>query len=177
MKKTITSLLLLFSITVSAENFKIQMSEDDTFKISAPPRWNMKQLKYEENKTATFSYSPKDNSFVLKVFFQRDQIDEHSVEKMLLRLDKDITRYAGKKEITLEPFDFGTGKGYGFYGILIDEETTNKPDPEPNEFVYMTRGMLRVSADTVVSFFMLTHEKEGSINEELKQYLCDFSKL
>lgn len=177
MKRVIAGLLLLFSMNATAESFRVQLSEDDIFRVAAPARWNMRQLKYEKNKTAVFDYVPEDNSFVLKIFFQRDRIDEHSVEKLLLRLDKDISRYAGDEEITLEPFDFGEGKGYGFYGVLTDEKTASKENPKPNEFVYMTRGRLRLSKDTVLSFFMLTHEKESELNNKLRQYLCDFSKL
>ena len=168
----------IVSWSAFGESHRVQLSDDDTFRVSALSKWNMKKLEYVENKKATFSFVPEDNSFVLKLFFMRDQIDEHSAARMLQRVSKDLKRFEEKafsKNTIIEGFD--DKKVYGLYGVLKDLETAKRTNPKSNDFLYMTRGRIRLSPETVLGFFMLTHEKDGAVNDRLKRYMCDFSKL
>ncbi len=178
MKKTLVTIALIAIGTQAfAESYRIQLSSKDRFKVAAPSKWNLEQKKQEKNKYYEFVAVPKDNSFVLKMFFMKDNGKLSSPEKIKARLVfGGKAMLEGSVESSVNVKEYKLKKRHGFYSQFTDKETVKRTNPEPNDFLYTTRGYIRISDDSVLGFWMLTHKTEGEVYEMLEKYLFSYIK-
>jgi hypothetical protein len=79
-----------------------------------------------------------------------------------------------EKEIIFEPL---TNKGwYGFKTRITDPSLVNvKPIP-PGQFLYIVRGMIRLSKESALGFSLMTNDTESAETAELLKYIYGFAK-
>jgi hypothetical protein len=178
MKKLILTIsIITLSISAFSETYQIQISSNDKFRVSAPSQWTLKQTKYNENQDAEFSIRPKDKSFVLKMFFLKVNEKIDSKGKVKDRLIYDGKEFlSGSVQSEVEVKEMNLKNGFGFYATFTDKETIKKSNPKPTDYPHMTRGYIKLSDDTVLGFFMLTHRTDDKVFKGLAKYLTGYIK-
>ncbi len=178
MKKLLLAIsIITLSIQAFSESYQIQISSKDKFKVSTPSQWTLKQIKYNKNQDAEFTVRPKDKSFVLKMFFLKVNEKLDSKEKVKDQLVYDGKEFlSGSVQTKVEVKEMNLKKGFGFYATFTDKETIKKTNPKPTDYPQMTRGYIKLSDDTVLGFWMLTHKTDDKVFKGLAKYLTGYIK-
>ena len=178
MKKLILTIsIITLSVQAFSETYQIQISSKDKFKVSTPSQWTLKQTKYNQNQDAEFTIRPQDKSFVLKMFFLRVNEKIDSKEKVKDQLKFDGKEFlSGSVQTKVEVKEMNLKKGFGFYATFSDKKTINNPNPKPTDYPHMTRGYIKLSDDTVLGFWMLTHKTDDKVFKGLAKYLTSYIK-
>ncbi len=182
-KLIITIIVTLFSATIchgSACLYELQMSVRDTFCIQQRAKWDIEVEKLLTLRFADVRITPKDNSFSLMLYFKADTPDQaqfdspQKIQNSIVRSSEEYLPYVVEKEITLQKF---TTKGsYGFINILTDKALVNQSTPADGQFKYLSRGMVRLSEDSVLGFSIMTNEITTDKYKELTDYVLAFIK-
>ena len=178
MKRNLLVLALTLTCSASfAGSYKIQLSPNDEFTVKAPSAWNLQKEEYEKDRSAEFSFKPKDNSFTLTLHFLRATQKLNSDEKLkdaIVSMGQSVLPRAVEEEISIKEMDLD--KGFGCYTTFTDKKTAKLLNPKSTDFLYMTRGFIRLSDDCVLGFMMLSHEIDNDLHKEVLDYLAGYIK-
>jgi hypothetical protein len=160
---------------------KIQMSLDDTFVIKGPSSWNFEIEKELTLRFADIKVTPKTGQdFDMMLYFKCDTSDlsqfdtPEKIRRSVEKSSEQYLRWILEKKITLQKVP--NSSTYGFYTILTDAEVANKSKPASGEFKYMTRGMVRLSKDSVLGFSIMSNSTSSETYKELLDYVYSFVK-
>ncbi|MRR06535.1 MAG: hypothetical protein EG828_06250 [Deltaproteobacteria bacterium] len=160
---------------------KIEMSLDDTFVIESPSNWNIEIEKELTLRFADIKVTPKKGEdFNMMLYFKCDTSDLSQFdtpEKIRRCVEKSSEQYLPvivEKKIILQKVP--KRSTYGFYTILTDADVAKKSEPAPGEFKYMTRGMVRLSRDSVLGFSIMSNSTSSKTYKELLDYVYSFVK-
>ena len=165
------------------DRLAFMMSLDDTFEITPRPGWTLEPGRYLTLRFGQVKIRDADGTFSLKLTFFCDTPDlaqADSPEKMKRWL---VDNYAGAYEESLEkqthvplqvqPFA-PTGR-YGFLIRLTDKHFADPPPP-PGEWKMATFGIVRLSADSAMTFELLTNSVGDPAYGSLLDYIGSFAK-
>jgi hypothetical protein len=178
----ISAVILAFGFVVNAgDAHKIQMSLDDTFVIAGPSNWNFEVDKELTLRFADIKVTPKGGEdFNMMLYFKCDTSDLSQFdtpEKIRCSVEKSSVQYLPRileKKILLQKVP--KRSTYGFYTILTDAEVAKKSEPAPGEFRYLTRGMVRLSKDSVLGFSIMSNSTSSKTYKDLLDYVYSFVK-
>lgn len=184
MKKLILAIIIAFLGTTLCQGseclYQIRTSLRDTFCIEQNEKWVIEVEKLLTLRFADVRITPKDSSFSLILYFKADTPDlaqfdtPEKIKKSIIKSSQKYLPYVVEKEIELEKF--ASNNSYGFVNILTDKELVNQNKLKKGEFVYLSRGMVRLSEDSVLGFSLMTNELNTKNYNELTDYILDFIK-
>lgn len=170
-------LFVAFGFQSYAETFDIVISPKDSFRVQTPSQWTLRQAKYNKGQDAEFTVRPKDKSFVLKMYFLRVNEKIDSKDKVKAQLIHDGKEFLGASvQSKVEVKEMNLKNGFGFYATFTDKKTINNPNRKPTDYPHMPRGYLKLSDDTLLGFWMLTHETDDKVFKSLAKYLTGYIK-
>jgi hypothetical protein len=163
----------------AVEGHKIRMSLDDIFIIAVPTSWNFKIEKELTLRFANINITPKrGEDFNMMLYFKCDTPDLSQFdtpEKIRKSVESSSQQYLpgiiGKK-IVLQRVPIK--RTYGFFTVLTDEDVAKKAVPAAGEFKYMTRGMVRLSKDSVLGFSIMSNSTGSKTYKSLLDYVYSF---
>jgi hypothetical protein len=178
----ISAVILGFGCLANAgDAHKIQMSLDDTFVIAGSTSWNFEIEKELTLRFADIKVTPKrGEDFNMMLYFKCDTSDLSlfdTPEKIRCSVEKSSEQYLPwiqEKKIILQKVP--KQSTYGFYTVLTDADVAKKTMPAPGEFKYMTRGMVRLSKDSVLGFSIMSNSTSSKTYEALLDYVYSFVK-
>jgi hypothetical protein len=160
---------------------KIQMSLDDTFVIAGPSNWNFEIEQELTLRFADIKVTPKKGEdFNMMLYFKCDTSDLSQFdtpEKIRRSIEMSTEQYLPgilEKKIILQKVP--KRSTYGFYTILTDADVAKNSEPAPGEFKYMTRGMVRLSKDSVLGFSIMSNSTSSKTYQALLDYVYSFVK-
>lgn len=173
-----TLILIVTMILVSQAfcgSYRIQLSSKDRIKVSAPSDWSLEQTEYTKKQKALFIVRPEDKSFIMKLYFLRDNGTLSTPEKIKKRMLADGEEFLKSSvETKVEINEFDLKDSYGFYATYTDKKTASNPNPKPTDYLYMTRGNIRLSDDSVLAFWVVTHEIDDDVFKQCVEYLTGY---
>jgi hypothetical protein len=124
---------------------------------------------------------PKERqTFDLMLYFHCDTEDLaqfDTPEKMKKAVIDSSAIYLGhivEKQLTIEPI---TNKGwYGFRTKITDASLVGAKAIPDGEFLYIIRGMIRLSKDSALGFSLMTNEPSSAETAEILAYIYGFAK-
>lgn len=160
---------------------EIKTSLRDTFYLNPKADWDVELKKGLMLRAYDYSIKPKSSSsFNLMLFFKADTPDlaqfnsPNKIRNSVLTSSQKYKPYIVEKEIKLvEVKEKGT---YGYYTILTDKELVNQQTIPNGEFIYMTRGMIRLSEDSALGYSIMTNDIDSKLYQELLDYIYGFIK-
>ena len=174
---------LLTSTSFAAEQkkYELKMSLNDTFIVKETEDWDVDVEKVLTLRFANVNITPKnDTSFDMQLFFKCDTPDlakfdsSEKIKKSVVSSSEQYLPYSVETEIEIKELNV---KGwYGWYTVLTDTDLANKKEIPEGEFKYMTRGMVRLSQDSVLGFSFMTNEIDGPGHKKLFDYIKSFVK-
>ena len=178
------SFIFLFNIKMFAyieNDFPIQLSFDDTFIIHPNSEWNINVQKIVTWRFADINIIPKKgDNFNMQLYFKCDTPDlakfdtPEKMKRSILIYSEQYLPYIVKNKITLKSLNV---RGlYGFYTVITDKDLINKKHINKGEFKYITRGMVRLSKDSVLGFSLMTNNITNSKYKNLMNYILHFVK-
>ena len=177
---TIIALLLSFSLC-HAETRKLLMALDDEYTVQDTEKWTVSVQRYMTLRLADVEVLPKQKkSFSLMLYFKCDTKDLaqfDTPEKMKNSVIASSKKYLGgtvEKEIKVEEIK---NKGwYGFKTKLTDASLVGKKPTPEGEFLYIIRGMIRLSEDSALGFSLMTNDPNSEETREIEKYIYAFAK-
>ena len=160
------------------------MSLEDTFEITPRPGWTLEPWSYLPLRFGAVVIRDADETFSLKLTFLCDTPDLakfDSPEKMRRWL---LDNYANvyyedslekQTHVPLRVQSFAPGGRYGSLVRLTDKHFADTPPP-PGEWKVATFGIVRLSADSAMTFELLTNSVDDSAYESLLDYIGSFVK-
>lgn len=175
-------MVALYSSTVLAgKTIEVRTDLEDVFLISETDQWN---VKLERELTLRFAdvrvEDKRGYPFSLMLYFKADTPDlaqfdtPEKVERSVRSSSEKYLSGAVEKEITIQKVP--VSKTYGFYTVLTDADVANKPNPKPREFKFLTRGMVRLSKNSVLGFSLMTGDTDSENYRKLLDYVYRFVK-
>ncbi|WP_419176781.1 hypothetical protein [Desulfosediminicola sp.] len=183
-----THVILLIILLISTPCFSKEMKEynfvmslDDEFIVRETDDLNVDVQKELTLRFADVKITPKqDNSFSMMLYFKCDtkdlaQFDSLSkIKKSVKRSSEKYLPYVFEKEIKL--IDVNWKGQYGSYCILTDSALANAKSIPPNQFKYLTRGMVRLSEDSALGFSLMTNEINTEKYQEMLSHIKSWIK-
>ena len=183
-----TTIILLLFVLISTpclskehKEYKLIMSLGDEYIVE-----ETKDLKIEVQRQLTLRFAdvkvtPKnDNSFNLMLYFKCDTEDLSEfdspikIQNSVIRSSREYLPYVIEEDVELINVNW---KGqYGTYCILTDATLASAQKIPPNQFKYLTRGMVRLSKDSVLGFSLMTNEINSDKYNALLGYIQRFIK-
>lgn len=170
-------------VSAADKEHRYQMSLRDQFLVAPKNSWKVEEEErgYMPLRFANVKITPRQgHDFSLMLYFKCDTpdlADFDSVEKMERSIrvsSKPYLRHSVEKKIDIKKMKIaGT---YGCYVVLTDAETAKKKKPEPGEFKYLTRGLVRLSSDSALGFSLMTNSIDSPEYRELVNYVRSFIK-
>jgi len=184
MRKTLI-ILILFAMTVSANaeitNQTLQMSLQDTFTIKNTAEWNVAIEKMVTLRFADISVKPKYGyDFDMELYFKCDTPDlaqfdsPEKIKDSITESSKRYLPYVVEKEIKIQKMNIDNS--YGYCTVLTDLTLSKQKNIANGEFLYMTRGMVRLSKDSALGFSIMTNEVDTELYSKLFKYILSFVK-
>jgi hypothetical protein len=185
MERIVAIFLVVFvsstCLAADGDQHELRMSLDDTFVVAETNEWKVDVQRVETLRFADVNITPKkDKSFNMQLFFKcdtRDSAQFDSTDKIKMSVMSSSEKYLPyivEKNIELKEMN---AKGwYGWYTILTDAELASNPKIPDEEFKYMTRGMVRLSPDSVLGFILMTNEIDTPKYKKLFDYIESFIK-
>lgn len=181
LRLVVLALTFFSSMAWGGQTIEARTSLDDIFRVTETDYWN---VKLERNLLLRFTDIRVDDKqgypFSLMLYFKADtpdlaQFDSPAKMERSVRLSSEKYLPAiVEKSITLKKVPvFGS---YGFYTVLTDKEVAQKANPQPREFKYLTRGMVRLSKDSALAFSLMTNDIESPDYKKLLDYVYSFVK-
>ena len=185
MKKLLLVIFLILSfVSVRAATYQLKLSPEDVFTVSDNNDWNVAVTRLRVLDVAEVTVTPKDKkSFLLMLYFMRDTEERgqfDTPEKMKMAVMESSQKYVPgsvEKKVTLENIDYkGT---YGFKACFTDAELAKQKDiPAPaGQFMYLIRGMVRLSGDTALGFRLCTNDLNSEETKIVENYILSFVKV
>lgn len=180
-KETENPYAKLVEVTSEGGKHFLHMSVGDTFVVEEMEEWDVDVCKPQNLPYVEVVIEPKiDKSFSMKLFFMRDTPDmanfdtPDKVKKFIMASSMQIFAGGLDKKIVSQKLEL---KGwYGWYIILPDTKLENKVNIPEGDFKYATRGMIRLSSDSVIWFMLLTNELDTPKYKRLFDFACSFIK-
>jgi hypothetical protein len=97
------------------------------------------------------------------------------IAESILESSKQYLPHIVEKEITLQPVP--VKNTFGYFTIMTDAELVQKTQIPPDEYKYLTRGMVRLSKDSVLGFSLMTNDVTTSDYNKLMEYIYHFVKF
>ncbi len=179
----LTALILAVCSTSSwaGKTIEVRTSMNDTFRISETDNW---KVKVERQLTLRFANVRVDDKrgypFSLMLYFKADTPDIaqfDTPEKIARAIEVSSEKYlsiAVEKGITLQKIPVDST--YGYFTVITDARVVNMPQLPPREFIYITRGMLRISKDSALGFSLLTNDIDSDDYRKVLDYVYSFVK-
>lgn len=181
-------LLILLTIIVPtylpADNYKeyrVILSPDDSFIIKDTKEFTVTLKEQLILRFATVVITPrKGDDFSLMLFFKYDDPDLalfDSPQEMQMRLRRAAMAYMPhvvETEVTLQ--EFSCKNRHGYLTILTDRMFVNKKVIPAGNFKYLTKGILRISTDSMLGFSLMTNEIDTRKYNHLLTYVKSFAK-
>lgn len=181
--KTILTIaaLLLGLLFCHAEPRKLSMTLDDVYMVQDTEKWTVSVQRYMPIRLADVAILPKQKkSFSLLLYFKCDTKDlaqYDTPEKMKNSVVASSKKYLEgivEKEIKVEEIQ---NKGwYGFKTKLTDASLVGKKPIPDGEFLYIVRGMIRLSEDSALGFSLMTNDPNSEETREIEKYIYAFAK-
>lgn len=175
--------MFLTSASFAAEEkqHKLRMSLDDTFMVTETEDWKVEVQEELTMRFANVSVTPKEGSdFDLMLYFKCDTPDlaqfdsSEKIKKSVLASSQKYLPYTVEKELELKPLSV---KGqFGCYTVITDAGLAGKEIIPEGEFLYLTRGMIRLSDDSTLGFSLMTNEIDTPEYQKLIDYIVSFTK-
>lgn len=182
MKAFLTTLVYLSVLSLcEAETVRFRMSMEDRYMLQDTDKWTVSVESQCELRFAFVRVVPRgEKTFSLMLYFYCDTKDLarfDSPRKMRKALEDTSKIYLGhivEKELKWEPI---TNKGwYGFKTRITDASLVNvRPIPK-GEFLYIIRGMIRLSPDSALGFSLMTNDPESAETAKIFSYIYGFAK-
>jgi len=178
--------LMVAVFTLHAKKHELQMTPWDTFTVEDTEEWGVTIDRYRPTYFADVSIRPKqEKTFSLKLYFKVDlrHFMDHNrfntpeaMKERVVESSKPYLKYAVEKTIEVEEI---TNKGwYGFKTTITDASLVDKPIPE-NEYLYMIRGMIRLSdprRGSALGFSLMTNDTQSQETKKIMEYIYGFAK-
>ena len=182
MKKLLILLTFAAGITLgNAKPTELVMSLDDTFTVQDTADWKVSVDKLLTLRFADVYVAPKGpQSFSLMLYFKCDTPDlanYDTPEKKKRALVGSSQQYLGgivEKELVIEEIKYGGW--YGFKTKFTDASLVGKKALADGEFLYMVRGMIRLSKDSALGFSLMTNNLESDETKKVMNYIFSFVK-
>jgi hypothetical protein len=157
------------------------MALDDEYTVQDTEKWTVTVKRYLSLRLADVEVLPKQKkTFSLMLYFKCDTKDLaqfDTPEKMKKAVIASSKKYLGgtvEKEIRVEEIK---NKGwYGFKTKLTDASLVGKKTIPEGEFLYMVRGMIRLSEDAALGFSLMTNDPNSKETREIEKYTYGFAK-
>jgi hypothetical protein len=157
------------------------MALDDEYTVQDTEKWTVSVQRYMTLRLADVEVLPKQKkSFSLMLYFKCDTKDLaqfDTPEKMKNSVIASSKKYLGgtvEKEIKVEEIK---NKGwYGFKTKLTDASLVGKKPTPEGEFLYIIRGMIRLSEDSALGFSLMTNDPNSEETREIEKYIYAFAK-
>jgi hypothetical protein len=177
----IPGIILFCSIAWGGYTPEFQMSTDDVFRVVGKDQWRIDvekelTLRFAEVRITSISGYP----FNMMLYFKCDTPDLQkfdTAEKIAHAVRSSSEAYLPhilEKQIKLKSISIKSK--FGFLTVLTDAEVAQKATPMPDEFKYLTRGMVRLSKDSVLGFSIMSNDTESSEYKQLLDYVYAFVK-
>jgi hypothetical protein len=176
---TIAALIAVCSLC-EAESLEFHMSVPDKYRVSDTEKWSVSVLRVLDLRFADVKVVPKGKkTFSLMLYFKCDTPDlaefntPRKMKRAVVESSKIYLGHIVEKEIVVEPI---TNKGwYGFRTKITDASLAGaKPIPE-GEFLYIIRGMIRLSKDSALGFSLMTNDPDSAETREIEEYIYSFA--
>ncbi|AWI08726.1 hypothetical protein [Ereboglobus luteus] len=183
MKKIYTIILLfIISSICNAATQELIMSMDDRYTVQDTEDWAVTVGRYLSLRYADVKVLPKQTkkSFNLMLYFKCDTKDLAQFDtpkKMKKAVVSSSKKYLGgivEKEIKVEEIK---NKGwYGFKTQFTDASLVDKKTIPDDEYLYMIRGMIRLSEKSALGFSLMTNAPDSTETAEVMKYIYSFAK-
>ena len=176
----IASLLVASAaISYAGGTKEIRMSVTDTFRISETDKWNISVEKELPLRFADIKIKSKSGyPFSMMLYFKCDTPDlakfntPEKIARSIKSSSEQYLPYILEKKIELNK----TPISYGYYTTLTDAELSKKSSIPTDEYKYMTRGMVRLSDDSVLGFSIMSNDINSDEYRKLTNYIYSFVK-
>jgi len=171
----------LLMVLGRAETVSFNPSMKDRYTLEDTEKWTVTVDSRCDLRFAFLKIKPKaEKTFDLMLYFYCDTKDlsrfdtPKKMKKALVGTSAVYLGHTVEKEIIFEPL---TNKGwYGFKTRITDPSLVNvKPIPT-GQFLYIIRGMIRLSKDSALGFSLMTNDTESSETAEILKYIYGFAK-
>lgn len=157
------------------------MALGDEYTVEDTPKWSVSVEGYLTLRFADVHVSPKEKkTFDLMLYFKCDTKDLarfDTPEKMrnsVITSSKPYLSGTVEKEIRIDEIH---NKGrYGFRTRLTDAALAGKKAPPDGEYLYLIRGMIRLSDDSALGFSLMTNDPDSAETHEIETYIYSFAK-
>jgi hypothetical protein len=160
---------------------ELRMSVDDRFEVEDTGDWSVEVQEVLPLRYANVKIVPKKGtSFSMMLYFKCDTPDlAHfdSAEKIKRALVASSRKYVAssvEKAINLKPLN--VHGSYGYHVVFTDATLAGTSDPPSGTFRHITRGMIRVSADSALGFSIMSNELDTKEYKTLIDYVTSFVK-
>ena len=157
------------------------MSLHDEYTVQDTEKWTVSVQRYMALRLADVEVLPKQKkSFSLMLYFKCDTKDLaqfDTPEKMNKSVIASSKKYLGgivEKEIPVE--EIKNKNWYGFKTKLTDASLVGNKTILDGEFLYIVRGMIRLSEDSVLGFSLMTNDPNPEETREIEKYIYAFAK-
>jgi len=176
----LAALLVAFSI-VHLEGKELLMSMDDTFTVTNTEKWTVSVERALDLRFAEVKVLPKHGaSFSLMLYFKCDTKDLaqfNTPEKMKKSVVVSSEKYlAGTVEKQVKIEEIHNKGWYGFRTKLTDADLAGKKSIPDGQFLYIIRGMIRLSEDSALGFSLMTNDPDSVETHEIEKYIYGFAK-
>lgn len=184
MKKLILAIIIAFLGTTLCQGseclYQIRTSLRDTFCIEQNEKWVIEVEKLLTLRFADVRITPKDSSFSLILYFKADTPDlaqfdtPEKNKKIYYQVFAEIFTLCSRKRDRIRKVRF---QQFLWFCQHSHRQRIGKSEQtKKGEFVYLSRGMVRLSEDSVLGFSLMTNELNTKNYNELTDYILDFIK-
>ena len=169
--------------SIHAEKHELQITPTDVFTVEDTDDWGVTIERNRALYYADVAIRPKKGkSFSLKLFFKADLrffMDHNrfnTPETMKVRVVESSESYLPHTvEKSIEVEEISNKGWYGFKTTLTDADLAGKPVPK-GEFLYMIRGMIRLSDRAALGFSLMTNDPKSPETKKIMDYVYGFAK-
>ncbi|MCG8072573.1 MAG: hypothetical protein N0C86_11400 [Candidatus Thiodiazotropha taylori] len=177
----IIALILVPVIAFGSNSHEILLSLNDRIRLEVPKDWKFTVEKELTLRFSNIKVKPKKGeSFSMMLYFKCDTPDLavfDTPSKMKRSIRESSQKYLPhivEKEITIKRIPIK--HTYGYFTQFTDASLAQVESPEPGKFKYMTRGMVRLSADTALGYSIMSNSLDSEEYSTLIDYVYSFVK-
>jgi hypothetical protein len=150
------------AIAADGEAKKYPLPNNTTLELTVPPAWQDEAKAKEGNNPAAIFFTPRQGApfkvFVIPIGTANPGTDTAIQMRAAVQQQADkVKPQAAEPILTAEEFKGAPGQGYFF--------SATDPAPKPNEFKFLSQGMLLVG-EVVLGFGVLTNDGQESVKEQ-----------
>jgi hypothetical protein len=176
-----TAAFILAIVACDADTATFRMSMPDRYTVRDTAEWQVSVLKKLDLRFADVRVLPKKTkAFDLRLYFYCDTKDLarfDTPQKMKKALVESSDVYLGhiiEKQLVIEAI---SNKGwFGFKTKITDASLANAKTIPDGEYLYIIRGMIRLSEDTALGFSLMTNEPDSAETDDIFRYIYSFAK-